>query len=75
MEKECIHCGLPFRLYEKGRLFIEKEADDNSFRSASGEWFQAEYQSVDELEGLLNKAAKNSVWSQMQVFLIMPISR
>jgi EAL domain-containing protein (putative c-di-GMP-specific phosphodiesterase class I) len=59
MEKECIHCGIPFRLYEKGSLFIEgaNEAHDGTFNRVEG-WLQAEYESVEELESLLDKAGK-----------------
>lgn len=60
MEKECIHCGLPFQLYDTGSLFLQVKKDHphSRFNRFDDNWLQEEYRSVEELEGLLLKASK-----------------
>jgi EAL domain-containing protein (putative c-di-GMP-specific phosphodiesterase class I) len=55
MKKDCIHCGLPFELYEKGYLFVQSEKEHRKFTRVNGHWLIKEYKSVGELESLLNE--------------------
>lgn len=56
MKKDCIHCGLPFDLYEQGYFFVQIEKEHREFTRANDNWIIKEYKSVMELESLLIEA-------------------
>lgn len=56
MNKECIQCGLPFHLYEKGYLFVQNKKEHPKFSRFNESWLATIYHSVEELERLLKLA-------------------
>jgi EAL domain-containing protein (putative c-di-GMP-specific phosphodiesterase class I) len=56
MNKECIQCGLPFRLYDNGYLFVQSNRKAPAFETYNGSWLMIKYQSLLELELLLDEA-------------------
>lgn len=59
MKKECIQCGLPFRLYPNGYLFVQSSRNADEFVKFNENWLMIEYRSLNELELILDKAKQD----------------
>lgn len=56
MKNKCIHCGVPFHIFEEGFLFIYTDLPLSiSFNSFSKNWWAGSYNSIEELKNILLK--------------------
>ncbi|UII57141.1 EAL domain-containing protein [Cytobacillus spongiae] len=57
MNDQCIHCGIPFVLYEKGYLFIRHEQFvlPALFQKHNDEWMKCPFRSVEDLNNILDE--------------------
>lgn len=58
MKKECVQCGLPFKLYPNGYLFVQSGRNADKFMKFTESWLMIEYHSLNELELILKEAEK-----------------